>query len=590
MKIKKTICSTFFALWIVSSFAQSTFFDKITIKPSDESHLVTTDDGGWVVAYSIRNDLNSIFPNGIQLIKYNFCLEIEWAKEYSISGEYIDILGFLAHSNGDFFISGTINTDTNDTDLFLFKLTADGSPIFFKSYNKEFADSVYSFHETVAGDLMIYGISYLDNITPRNLFATINTEGELLSTTAHGLAGIWGRGLACSDGNYIGRMAGRIFKVAPDGNLIWANNYDWIFESPPPVEVDGGYVFASSSISATTIEAHYLFKLDYNGDLVWVSPGYQGRDYAAIEALPNGNILCMDRYNDPNEINKLALNLLVFSSEGQQLSSQKILNTHGSLSRFGTDMALLPNGSLLFSTFSGSSRDTLLIGKSDSNFDFACGQTDYLNEGTVKVITYEPVSLPNIPLSFETTEHIIETIDFSPNLENICKNLDLAFPSPLADTTICSDEEILITIDLPGASFEWEDGSTANSLLANSSGNYEVTVSLCDETETIPYQTITVEDCSCYSAMPNAFTPDGDGKNDVFNLLYNCPVVDFKFDIYNRWGDLVFSSNNSEVGWNGMANGSPAPMDVYTYRCQYRFEGEDVNELFEEVGDVSLIR
>ncbi|MFT4668285.1 MAG: gliding motility-associated-like protein [Polaribacter sp.] len=590
MKNKNPILFLFLILWISSTFAQSTFVDKIAIKPSDESHLVTTDDGGWLVAYSIKKDLSSFQSDGIQLIKYDPCLQIEWTKEYQIPGELINVDAFLKHSNGDYFICGTIWADPSYTDLFVFQFTVDGSPVFFKSYTKDFTDLIYSFDETAAGHLMIFGISHDNPTTSRNLFATINTEGELLSATTHSQAGIWGRGMACSDGGYIGRMSNRIFKVAANGDPIWANSYTGVFDAPPPVEVDGGYIFASSRVSNTTIDPHYLFKLDYNGDLVWVSPGYQANGYATLEALPNGNILCMDKYIDPNEPDILEVNLLTFSSEGEQLSNEKLLNTYSPISRLGTDMALLSDGSLLFSTLSGSNRDTLYIGKSDPSFAFACGQTDVLNEDIIKVITSQPFTLANIGVTFGTTEHIIEAIDVNLNTESVCKNLDIEFPSPLPDTTICAGEEVLITIDLPGASFEWEDGSTADSLLVNSSGNYEVTVSLCGEMVTIPIQTVIVEDCPCYSAMPNAFTPDGDGKNDIFNLLYNCDITDFKLDVYNRWGDLVFSSTNLETGWNGMKNSSPAPMDVYIYRCQYRFEGDDVNELFEEAGDVSLIR
>jgi hypothetical protein len=130
MKNKNPILFLFLILWISSTFAQSTFVDKIAIKPSDESHLVTTDDGGWLVAYSIKKDLSSFQSDGIQLIKYDPCLQIEWTKEYQIPGELINVDAFLKHSNGDYFICGTIWADPSYTDLFVFQFTVDGSPVF----------------------------------------------------------------------------------------------------------------------------------------------------------------------------------------------------------------------------------------------------------------------------------------------------------------------------------------------------------------------------------------------------------------------------------------------------------------------------
>ena len=50
--------------------------------------------------------------------------------------------------------------------------------------------------------------------------------------------------------------------------------------------------------------------------------------------------------------------------------------------------------------------------------------------------------------------------------------------------------------------------------------------------------------------LPNAFTPDGDGTNEIFKC-YGLNIVDFRMEIYNRWGEMVFESNDIDVGWNG---------------------------------------
>lgn len=65
--------------------------------------------------------------------------------------------------------------------------------------------------------------------------------------------------------------------------------------------------------------------------------------------------------------------------------------------------------------------------------------------------------------------------------------------------------------------------------------------------------------------VPNAFTPNGDGKNDKFKIL---PLDDFKLKqllIYNRWGKLVFRSSGSYDGWDGTLGGYPQPTGTYVY-------------------------
>lgn len=65
--------------------------------------------------------------------------------------------------------------------------------------------------------------------------------------------------------------------------------------------------------------------------------------------------------------------------------------------------------------------------------------------------------------------------------------------------------------------------------------------------------------------IPNAFTPNNDGINDVFHIM---PIENYKvnkFSIYNRWGKLMFETNDARNGWDGTFGGEPAPSGVYVY-------------------------
>jgi gliding motility-associated-like protein len=69
--------------------------------------------------------------------------------------------------------------------------------------------------------------------------------------------------------------------------------------------------------------------------------------------------------------------------------------------------------------------------------------------------------------------------------------------------------------------------------------------------------------------MPNAFTPNGDGKNDLFRVPPSVPVNIIRFSVYNRWGELVFATTSSSVGWDGRLGNKPQPTGVYVWMIDY---------------------
>jgi len=91
-------------------------------------------------------------------------------------------------------------------------------------------------------------------------------------------------------------------------------------------------------------------------------------------------------------------------------------------------------------------------------------------------------------------------------------------------------------------------------------------------------------------AVPNVFTPDGDGLNDFFNYFLKdepqyASVMSFK--VYNRWGQVVYDNVTSGQGWDGMYKDKPAPSDVYIYIIEILFITGKNKTL---KGDVTLIR
>ncbi len=86
--------------------------------------------------------------------------------------------------------------------------------------------------------------------------------------------------------------------------------------------------------------------------------------------------------------------------------------------------------------------------------------------------------------------------------------------------------------------------------------------------------------------VPGAFTPNGDGNNDILNIYGTNRATHFELEIFNRWGQMVFQSRDKTKGWDGKFNGAEAPAGVYAYRFNVTIDGTD----YIKSGSFTLIR
>ncbi len=87
--------------------------------------------------------------------------------------------------------------------------------------------------------------------------------------------------------------------------------------------------------------------------------------------------------------------------------------------------------------------------------------------------------------------------------------------------------------------------------------------------------------------LPTAFTPNLDGVNDYFVPL-NKNIEEYEINIFNRWGELIFKSNDLNTGWNGIYKGKIVPLGVYTYSAEYKNIGYNKRE--SQTGNITIIR
>ena len=99
-----------------------------------------------------------------------------------------------------------------------------------------------------------------------------------------------------------------------------------------------------------------------------------------------------------------------------------------------------------------------------------------------------------------------------------------------------------------------------------------VTQGLCTtiESKRVELSDVFCPSIDCELDVGNVITPNGDGINDMWKVVTNCDLTNFDLKIYNRWGQLVFSSNQVNIVWDGTVNGSPAADGIYFYDLVFK--------------------
>lgn len=154
------------------------------------------------------------------------------------------------------------------------------------------------------------------------------------------------------------------------------------------------------------------------------------------------------------------------------------------------------------------------------------------------------------------------------------------------DTVLCLGETLLLDATVGNAAYRWQDQSNDPQYLVDSEGLYTLRVTnACGvDRDTIA---VSFRDCTCHLYVPNAFSPNNDGRNDTFAPASNCHFVRYTLTIADRWGAIIFQSDDLAAPWHGIHGGAFLPAGVYIYHLSYQFSG---GELKGEVGQVTLVR
>jgi len=166
--------------------------------------------------------------------------------------------------------------------------------------------------------------------------------------------------------------------------------------------------------------------------------------------------------------------------------------------------------------------------------------------------------------------------------------LDAPLARIISPDEFCDGEPAFLSAeDLPDQDLQWSTGATEASIAVGSNGTYALTVSNACGTASDSIR-VRFDNCECGIYIPNAFTPNGDDNNEVWQPVV-CPALAYEAAVYDRWGIRIFQTTDPNEPWTGTFGGGddPAPIGVYTYTVNVTVEQGLPKAL---VGHVTLVR
>lgn len=516
---------------------------------------------------------------GVMVTRLDACGNVLWANQYDWKGNYMEFKDLAVTDKGEILVFGS-SYELFEEFIFILKLDKKGNILRFRQYQGGTVDHFTYSIDARDGLVMACGL-LLGWTTQKEGFVAVFDEN---------LNYKWGKkfdpfestgeAIITADLGFLCRSGAYVYKLDAQGAPQWSSTLESSLGFYPvagPVEVPGGYVFEYYDDQRA-----FFYKLDTGGKLLWKTRKFaSGNQPADLELQADGNLLAT--YNFPQNGQNIPGHLLL-NPDGQIIRQQRLLM--GEDLRTGlVDQYTGPAGQVAIvgnaDEFSNVPARGFLLQYEPARPDSACYywdalQNDYDNDIS---LAFQPLSINISDLEVSTEEAVAKVRPLPYLYTDYCE-------TPPTDT-IRTDTLLSCGTDwqlsLPGSEFSWDDGYAGKTRLVHNPGAYYASNHNCRKPITRAY-ILQKSACNCVIYVPNVFSPNDDGRNEHLELSTNCTPVVFETRIFDRWGDLVFTSNEADHYWDGFIRQRPAPMGVYM--VQIRFEMTDENGVSQK-GNVS---
>ncbi len=603
-----------------------------------------TSDGGYVVCgftESYAGQITSAFSGrDMLIIKLDANGTLTWHTVVGGNGDDIALSIQETKTNGYIITgmtsstNGMVTGNHGDYDYWVVALDNAGNFMWQKTYGGSGYDRANSIRETADGGYIIAGES---NSTDGDITGSHGLyEAWIIKTGATGNI-MWQRSYGGSggesareikqtpDGGYIvaghaassdgdvinpsGAAGGAwILKLNASGGIEWQKLYGAPSGGQNANSVcltsDGGYAITSVSYgSGGDVPVNYgysdywVMKLDATGNLSWQkSYGGQNHDeaYCIVQTIEGGYAIMGWTGSTTGDVTGHHGGSDYWVTKISSTGTLEWQKTMGGLNTDqGYSFSQATDQGYIISGYSGSNNTGDVTGNHGTNTNDIW--IVKLKAGITYSTTNTEVCSSALPYiwngnSYTTAGSYTVVLTGSDGFDSIPTiNLGIK-PSPEVqlgnDTSICIGKTLLLNASFPNASYIWQDGSSLSTHDISSEGIYWVNLSLngCDKADTVA---VDFKNCNhCKPSVPNAFTPNGDGNNDQWIITGNCGVP-VNVSVYNRYGSLVYHSDNYGDDWKGTYKSKACPDGTYYYVIKLLYPNGNM-ETFK--GNVTILR
>lgn len=568
----------FLLFYSLSGFSQQYF--KLLEKSDKpyEQKIARFSNGDLLIGGSPIRGETANRNGGINIFRLDPCGNTIWSKNFEWKQNFMTFKDLKINSDNEVYIYGTAYENGSEY-IFILKLGPKGNELAYRMLHMGTVDNfTYNIQVMPNGSLMAYGL-VLDFSTAKRGFLSVFDKNLTLQ---------WGKVFApfestgeailTTDGGFLCRSGVYTFRFNATGDLLWATVFDsretagGYFPVGGPIAVQDGYVF-----EALKDDQAFFYKINAEGNVTWRSADFKTTGRAAdVQVLESGDLFAV--YNHPGSDENYPSQLTL--SPTGQISRQRRLLIAQSIQTSGIFQTLASKGRVSIigtQDLRAASADQYAGFMLQASLDSSQGTCfRWENFSSIGAQTSRVIIEPQTVSFFPFNPRYIEArIDIKPWKFSFAQSCDLTQNHTIRlDSTLKCGQNW--TVELPNANFIWEDGTPTVGRTFTAPGTYRASDYNCIAPTVYEYE-VKREACACLVYLPNAFSPNDDGHNDLLRLYSNCPLQNVQMSVYSRWGDRLFEGNSTELHWDGQARQRPADPGVYMVAVRYQVLDENGN-------------
>ncbi len=541
--------------------AQSSFFLDFPLTEVWNNAQVTTQQDGFLLANDLAEPGPASGAHTFFVARFDSCANLSWAYQYELDTAALFLSQVEALDDGRVAVAG----QTGAQDIFLLLLDAEGQPERMQVFRASVLDQCAGLVSGPEGIFMLNRLRTPAGI--RDWLVRLEPDGtpdwsrQLGITDGTAVMGIGENGLFCRSGT-------RFFGVDFTGQVRFgqelAETTPAAVRSSEPVLIDNqSYIAVQESFG----QPYKLLQWSATGALQGAPAELTSE---AVPALTNtdSEVVVVTRSAESE------LTVMTYGTAGTFNDGRRLLADGNGILRYFTASAL-ERGKVFLAGTGTASEFNLTSGFVTTirpGIDWSCAEAGFAEPPAAGVPpTVRPITIPSQNLAFTAFDSVdvaVSPLDLP--LEIRCGAVPDTANWAIDTTVVCTDEWFFET-PLEDATYQWSDGPTEGSRLLKGPARYTLDAATCGTNYTIDVH-VDVGYCPCSWYVPNAFSPNGDELNDQWQLFPNCPYRDYSIQVYDRWGMLVFESDNPETTWDGTARSQALATGVYVFMLRYEYE------------------